>query len=340
MLKFTVSPGVTFKILPLRYRPDRSTPTDFPDVPTVSVHVAVNPPSAVVTVMVLEPAAIAVTLPAASTIATDGVPDVHVTFLFVALEGLTVTDMVYVLPAARERVDGFSVTPVTEVCNALTVNVHVAVNPPSSVVAVMSLVPAAIAVILPLASIVATDGVPDVQVTFLFVAATGRTVLNMEYISPTFSDRLNGYNMTLATGIDNALTVTIHISVNPPSTVSAMMTLVPSDNAVTLPSASTIATDGILDVHVTFLFVAYEGSTAATSVLVPPIPRFRVCQFRDMPLTEAAVTVTSTLLMTLNGISALTSVPPLLPSTVIHILAAQKSSTLFGSDGARPVTDT
>ena len=80
---------------------------------TVTEQVAVLFPSAVVTVIVAEPAATAVTVPFATVAFVESL-DVHVTFLFVALDGVTVAVNVSDPPTASERLLLLRVTPVTE----------------------------------------------------------------------------------------------------------------------------------------------------------------------------------------------------------------------------------
>jgi hypothetical protein len=90
----------------------KSTPVTEPV--TVTALLAVLPPSTVLTVMVAFPAPTAVTTPL-FTVATPVLLLDHVTFLFVAFVGVTVAVRVAVAPpTARLRVDGASVTPVTE----------------------------------------------------------------------------------------------------------------------------------------------------------------------------------------------------------------------------------
>ena len=76
-------------------------------IATVTAQEAVRfEPSAVVAVMVAVPSAIAVTTPALLTVATDVLLLVQVTFLFVALAGVTVAISVAVwLAALNDRVD-------------------------------------------------------------------------------------------------------------------------------------------------------------------------------------------------------------------------------------------
>src|SRR4051812_48771586 len=114
---------------------------------TVTAHVAVFPPSTVVTVIVPVPAATAVTKPLLFTVAIDALLVLYVTFLFEALPGETVGVNCWVLPTASAAVVGLTVTPVTG--TLLTVTAHVAVLDWSTVVTVMVAVPEATAVINP-----------------------------------------------------------------------------------------------------------------------------------------------------------------------------------------------
>ena len=68
------------------------------------------------------------------------------------------------------------------------------------------------------------------------------------------------------------LTVTAQVAVLlEPSDVVAVLAVivaVPLDTAVTRPFASTVATDGLLLLHVTLLLVAFSGVTVAVSCSV------------------------------------------------------------------------
>jgi hypothetical protein len=79
---------------------------------TVTEQVAVLLPSAVVTVMTALPADMAVTVPF-DTVATEVLPLLHVTFLFVTLEGATVAVKVSEQPTVRDSVVLLRDTPVT-----------------------------------------------------------------------------------------------------------------------------------------------------------------------------------------------------------------------------------
>ena len=81
---------------------------------TVTLQVALNEPSTVVTVIVELPAFNAVTLPFV-TEATLGFEETQVTFLFVAFVGFTVAVNVCELPTSSDKLDLFKLTPVTSI---------------------------------------------------------------------------------------------------------------------------------------------------------------------------------------------------------------------------------
>ena len=78
---------------------------------TVTVQVAVFPPSVVLTVMVAVPAFTAVTLPLWSTVATAGAEEDQVTD--VASPGDTVAESDWLSPSVRVMEEGLTLTPVT-----------------------------------------------------------------------------------------------------------------------------------------------------------------------------------------------------------------------------------
>ena len=128
---------------------------------TTTSHVAVWLPSSVVTVMVAVPPDTAVTVPF-STVATDVLFELHLTFWFVASEGRTVAVKVAVAPLTKGNSVCESVTPVAD---TVTVTSHVAVWLPSSVVAVMVAAPPDTAVTVPF-STMATAVLVELHVTF------------------------------------------------------------------------------------------------------------------------------------------------------------------------------
>ena len=137
-------------------------------------------------VMVAFPSATAVTLPLASTVATEVLLELHVTVLSDALSGFTVAVRVAVSPSLSSSEDLSKVTDSTATTFFVTVTEHVAVLSPAF--AVMVAVPSATADTLPLASTEATDALLDDQETVLFVALSGFTVAASVTDSPTLRE--------------------------------------------------------------------------------------------------------------------------------------------------------
>ena len=162
------------------------------------MHVAVLLPSSVVTVIVVDPAFRAVTLPL-DTVATEVLLLFQLTFLLVALLGLIVAVRVYSSPSVISWEVLSRVTPVTGYTFALTVTSHVAVLPPSSVVTVIVAEPAFRAVTLPLDT-VATEVLLLFQLTFLLVALLGLIVAVRVRDSPSVRVADDLLNDTLVTG--------------------------------------------------------------------------------------------------------------------------------------------
>ena len=139
LLTVAVEPDTLTLTWMVFWSPDTGTVTlEPPDVPpppllplpllpllllTVTVQVAVLPPSAVVTVMVAEPALTAVTFPLASTVATAVLLDAQVTALSVAPLGATVAVSRSEPPTVRVVLVLFSVTPVTAMVGSVTASV-------------------------------------------------------------------------------------------------------------------------------------------------------------------------------------------------------------------------
>jgi hypothetical protein len=57
----------------------------------------------------------------------------------------------------------------------------------------------------------------------------------------------------------------VHVAVIPPSEVVTVIVAVPSETAVTSPAVPTVATESLLLLQVTFVFVAPLGTTLAVS---------------------------------------------------------------------------
>jgi hypothetical protein len=177
------------------------------------------------------------------------------TFLFVAFDGVTVATNCSDPPISNDIDDLFKLTPVTVI--GFTVTEHVAVFPPSSVVAVIFAEPTPMPVTLPFESTVATPVLELDQDTFLFAAFSGRTVAVKEEVSPIFNviDSLSKLTELTLTG----LTVTEQLADLPPSSVVTVITVFPVAIASTRPDGEMVATDGSLDFHVTSLIEALEG---------------------------------------------------------------------------------
>jgi len=272
---------------------DMETPvTETVDDFTVTVQVAVLPPSDVLTVTTVVPTILAVTSPLEVTEATDVLPTVQMTPLLVASEGETVATKDAVLPTWRVNEEVFRDTPVTETVEAFTVTEQVAVLPPSAVLAVIVAVPAFLAVTSPSEDTVATEVLFDDHVTSLLDALEGLTVAVNHVVSPSVMERLEGESVTLVTGTD--FTVIEHVAVLPPSAVLTVIVAEPTLLAVIVPSEATEATSGLLDVHVTSLFVAFEGLTVAVRLEVSPLLIVREERLRDTPVTEMVLDFTVT----------------------------------------------
>jgi len=121
---------------------------------TVTAQVWENPPSAV-TVMVALPAETPVTFPPLSTDATALLLLFHTRFWLVAFAGAIVAVSGCWFPVCTEIADDDRLTPVTGITVGTTDTVHCAMCPPSTVVAVIVVLPAAFPVTLPNVSTVA-----------------------------------------------------------------------------------------------------------------------------------------------------------------------------------------
>jgi hypothetical protein len=237
---------------------------------TVTLHVAVLPPSAVVTVMAAEPP------PTAVTVATRPVPAVtvatpvllldHETALFAASAGAMVAVSEPVLPAMRLMVVWLRATPVTWTG---TVTAHAAVLLPSAVVTVItagSVLPetAVTVAVRPVPAVtVATLGLLLDHETALFAALLGAIVAVSVSLPPTAIVVADLLSVTPVTGTG---TVTEQVFVLLPSSVVTVIVAVPAALAVIVavrPLPVTAATLLLLLVQVTFLLVASLGAIVA-----------------------------------------------------------------------------
>ena len=87
-------------------------------------------------------------------------------------------------------------------------------------------------------------------------------------VPPTVRLAVSLSRLTPVTDTVAALTVTLQVSVFPPSAVVTVIVASPALTALTLPSASTVATEGSLDFQLTALYVASGGVIVAVSLSV------------------------------------------------------------------------
>ena len=136
-------------------------------------------------------------------------------------------------------------------------------------------------------STVAIDVLLERHVTFLFVASAGTTVADKVAVAPLTKDNSVCESITPVTG---TVTVTSHVAVWLPSSVVTVMVALPADTAVTMPF-STLAIDVLFERHITFWFVASEGTTVAVKVAVAPLTK-------DNSVCESVTPVTGTVTVT------------------------------------------
>ena len=184
---------------------------------TVTVQPAVFP-FVLVAVITAVPALFAVTVPLASTVATSLLLLLQLTLLLsVVFSGSTVAVSLYVLPSTIPTVLSLRRTSVTGICFFSTFTVQLALFP-FVLVAVITAVPALLAVTVPLASTVATASLLLLHLMLLFSAFSGVTVAANVSLSPSvnvISDLLRLTLSTSTTGVCvslsvNALIIKLH----------------------------------------------------------------------------------------------------------------------------------
>src|SRR5699024_4836189 len=93
------------------------------------------------------------------------------------------------------------------------------------------------------------------------------------------------YSSGSGSGGSGSVTLTVAVSVWSPSSVATIIVAVPSATAVTKPLELTVATASSVDVNVTLLFVALDGSIVAFNCLVEPVSRLLVFGDTVTPVT-------------------------------------------------------
>ena len=222
-----------------------------------------------VTVMVAEPTALAVTVPA-STVAMSVSLLLHVRVLSVALSGATVTVRVPVALGNRLNVVSLRVTAVT--ATVLTVTTQVPFTP-FTAVAVMVVEPSARPFTTPSLFTVATASLLLLHVRVGSVALSGATVAVKVAASLMGRMSVGSLNVTLVTA--TGITVTTQVPFTPLAVV-AVIVAEPTASAVTVPSSNTVITAGLLPRHVRALSDALSGATVAVSASVLPMGSVRV----------------------------------------------------------------
>jgi hypothetical protein len=250
----------------------------------VTVRVALPDIPSLVAIIVVEPAPTAVTSPDDETVATAELPVLQVTtrpvrMVLPASNVVAVACVVW--PTWIVAADRDTLTDATGV--GVTVIEDVPVFP--SLVAVITPVPDATAVTRPLDVTLANVGSLDDHVTTRPVRTLPLASLVVAVnwcVKPTASVADNGLTVTVETG-----TVTVIEAVPVFVSLVAVIVVLPPPAAVTKPLASTVATDGMLEVHVTVRPVRtllFASLSVAVSCCVGVIPSTR--------LAEGGLTVT------------------------------------------------
>jgi len=283
---------------------------------TVTADVPLFP--SLVAVIVAVPTLIPVTRPVAETDATVALLEPHVItrpVRTVPFASFVVAVNCLVAPATTLAVAGATVTVAT--C-AETTTVAVPLLP--SDVAVIVAVPGATAVTTPVVETVAIAVPLDVHVTTLLVTtvpAVSFTVIDNVAVSPVKRDALAGERATLPTGTGGAATtVTVADPVFP--SLVAVMVAVPVATPETTPVGDTVATDVVLELHVTVRpesVLPAESFTTLVSVAVLPAVTLVVGGCTATTATGAGVTVTLALPVWPSLVAEIVATPSVTPVT-------------------------
>ena len=223
-----------------------------------------------VTVMIAVPLLTAVTKPSLLTTATLVLLLLKITPLFVALAGSTVAFSSLASFSSSSSSLGFTVMPVTGTSTGVepTLTVQVAYLPlPSFAAAVIIAVPSLTAVTRPVLLTVATASLLE-EYLMLWLAVVGCTLALSWAVSFSFRFRELGSSVTPA-AISSTLRVMLLLAPLP-SLAVAVIVAEPAPVAITLPSASTVATVAALDVKVMPLSVAFSGEMLAVTLVLSP----------------------------------------------------------------------
>ena len=267
-----------------------------------------------------------------STSATSGLSELHVTFLLAAVDGVTVSHSLAPSPTSITISLSFRLTPVTLTPASVTFTEHVALKPPSLVVAMMVALPAALPVTLPVSSTAATEASLDCQVTVLSVASSGSMVGVRVISSPTPMVMLLLSSLMPVTLTSAAFTVTLQVAVLPPSLVVTVMVASPSAFALTLPLSSTVATASLSDAQLTLLSVASSGFTVAVRVASSPTIRVSSLLSRLTLSTATPLALTVTAQLALFAPSLVVTVTAVVPGALATTLPLSSTLATEGSE--------
>ena len=237
---------------------------------TVTVHSAVFP-FELVAVIITVPAFFASTCPVVSTVAMSLLLLLQlISFLSVVFSGRTVAVSVVDSPSVSVALLLSIRTSVIGISFFSTVIAQLAVFP-FSLVAVITAVPALLAVIVPSSDTVATASLLLLQLTLLLsVVFSGRTVAVSLCVFPSIIPTALSLRLTSVIGISFFSTVTVQLAVFP-FVLVAVITAVPTLFAVTVPSSDTVATASLLLLQLmSLLSVVLTGRTVAVSLKVSP----------------------------------------------------------------------
>ena len=119
--------------------------------------------------------------------------------------------------------------------------------------------------------------------------------------------------MSFTEDIPLSVTDTTHVAVLEPSCVVTVIVAQPAATPVTRPDESTVANDVLLELQLTFLFVASDGSTVAVNWVVAP--------------TSTETRIGDTLTLVTGILTVMEEVPVKLPSSVVTVIVAEPSAT-------------
>jgi len=119
------------------------------------------------------------------------------------------------------------------------------------------------------------------------VAFEGETVAVNCCVAPAAIDAEVGLTVTPVTA--TALTVIADVAVLLPSLVVTVIVALPAATAVTKPVELTVATDVLLDDHVTAVLVALLGAIVAVSCCVAPVAIVAEVGLTVTPVTETGL---------------------------------------------------